>query len=53
VIDPGGDIMFKTIRLGPHILVQGLFVRQLKNGKIVVRVGNQTFTGSPVNAGAA
>jgi hypothetical protein len=40
--------MLRTIILGSCVMVQGLFVRQLDNGRIVVRVGDCTFEGVPV-----
>ena len=44
----GGFEMLKTITLGSCVSVQGTFVRALSCGKILVRVGNRTFTGTPV-----
>jgi hypothetical protein len=32
------------------MLVQGLFVRQLDDGRIVVRVGSTVFKGFPVSS---
>jgi len=40
--------MLRTILVGSCISVQGLFVRDLKNGRIVVRVGGKDFSGTPV-----
>jgi hypothetical protein len=40
--------MLRTITIGSCVSVQGLFVSQLANGKIVVQVGNDTFIGTPV-----
>ncbi|WP_417242109.1 hypothetical protein [Celeribacter sp.] len=40
--------MIKSITLGNYISVQGLFVRDSTDGKIVVRVGEKTFEGTPV-----
>jgi hypothetical protein len=45
--------VLKTITLGTCVSVQGVFVRALQNGKIVVRVGDRIFTGRPVSAEAA
>lgn len=45
--------MLKTITLGTCVSVQGIFVRSQADGKIVVRVGEKLFTGSPVAGGAA
>ena len=44
--------MIRTITLGPHISVQGAFVRNLPDGKIVVRDGERIFAGRPVGAPA-
>ena len=40
--------MLRTVTLGSCVSVQGLFVKALENGKIVVSVGNLTFAGKPV-----
>jgi uncharacterized protein YdeI (BOF family) len=40
--------MLRTITIGSCVSVQGLLVRQLADGKIVVKVDDQTFTGFPV-----
>ncbi len=40
--------MLRTILLGSCILVQGAFVRSLDNGKILVKVGDRVFCGTPV-----
>ena len=40
--------MLKTITVGSRISVQGTFVKTLANGRIVVRVGQRTFEGTPV-----
>lgn len=40
--------MIRTITVGTHISVQGMFERDLGNGRIVVRVGEQTYAGKPV-----
>jgi len=45
--------MLRTIVLGSCVSVQGLFVRNLANGKIVVRVGEVTYEGFPVLGAAA
>jgi len=42
--------MIKTITVGSCVSVQGLFVRNLPNGKVVVRVGDKTFSGTPRRA---
>lgn len=45
--------MVKTIVLGSCVFVQGLFVRALPGGHIVVRVDGTEFTGRPVASSAA
>ena len=40
--------MLRTIMVGTYISVQGLFVKDLPNGRIAVRVGNKVFQGKPV-----
>ncbi|SFB11722.1 hypothetical protein SAMN05421688_3005 [Poseidonocella pacifica] len=40
--------MVKTIAIGTCVSVQGLLVRSLDNGNIVVRVGSRLYTGRPV-----
>ena len=47
------NTMMRTITLGSCISVQGLLVRQLDNGKIIVSVGDRTFEGLPVSKKAA
>ncbi|WP_281840387.1 hypothetical protein [Sinisalibacter aestuarii] len=42
--------MVKTITVGSCISVQGMFVRNLSDGRIVVRVGKQEFIGRPVTS---
>ena len=42
--------MMRSITLGNYISVQGQFVKDSGNGKIVVRVGNRTFEGKPISA---
>lgn len=42
--------MLRTILMGSCISVQGTFVRSLTDGRIVVRVGNQDYQGTPVAA---
>ena len=45
--------MLRTIVIGNYISVQGTFVRQLPDGKILVRVGDREFAGKPVPNKAA
>lgn len=40
--------MIRTITLGSCVSVQGTFVRASNGGKIVVRVGERVFEGTPV-----
>ncbi len=40
--------MLKTVKVGSCVSVQGILVRKLKDGKMVVRVGERLFTGTPV-----
>lgn len=49
----GDTGMLRTIMLGTCVQVQGLFERQLENGKILVRVGDRLFEGLPVEKKAA
>ena len=44
--------MLQTILVGSCVYVQGIFVRKLDNGRVVVRVGDQVFQGLPVVAAA-
>lgn len=39
--------MLKAITVGKYVSIQGMFVRNSDNGKIVVRVGERTFEGKP------
>lgn len=40
--------MLSTISIGSHIQVQGLLVRTLENGKVIVSVGKQEYEGKPI-----
>ena len=40
--------MLRTIQIGSCVSVQGLLVKQLSDGRIVVRVGDKTYAGIPV-----
>jgi hypothetical protein len=44
--------MLKTITLGRHISIQGVFVRRLPGGMVVVRVGQTLHAGWPVQGRA-
>ncbi|WP_255576487.1 MULTISPECIES: hypothetical protein [Jannaschia] len=41
--------MLRTITIGNHLSIQGVFVQMLKNGLMEVRVGTRTFAGRPVS----
>ncbi|MEM1021912.1 MAG: hypothetical protein AAGJ09_15620 [Pseudomonadota bacterium] len=45
--------VLKTITVGTCVSVQGIFVRALADGRIVVKVDEQTFAGRPVLHAAA
>lgn len=45
--------MLRTILLGSCVSVQGVFERQLENGRILIRVGDRLFEGLPVTKKAA
>jgi len=40
--------MLRTITVGTHVQIQGLFVRTLDNGKVIVAVGEREYEGKPV-----
>lgn len=40
--------MVKTITVGDYITVQGVWVRNLADGRMVVRVGTKEYIGRPV-----
>ena len=42
--------MLRTITIGSCVSVQGWFVRQLKDGQVIIRVGNRMYKGKPVTA---
>lgn len=44
--------MLRTISLGSHVTVQGIFVRIAPNGNIVVRVDDTLFEGKPISSAA-
>lgn len=44
--------MLRTIAIGTAILVQGIFVKALPDGRIVVKAGRKTYTGTPANKAA-
>lgn len=41
--------MLRTITLGSTISIQGILVRTLDDGRIVVKVDDKSFTGLPVS----
>lgn len=43
--------MLRTIEIGSAVTVQGIYVWDLPDGRIAVRVGSKVFTGHPVGAG--
>lgn len=42
--------MLRTITIGSCVSVQGLLVRKLDDGKIVIRVGDRMYQGRPVTS---
>jgi hypothetical protein len=42
--------MLTTITVGTCVSIQGILVKKLSNGRVVVRVGKQTYSGRPVTA---
>jgi hypothetical protein len=42
--------MVRTITVGQHLSIQGIFVAMLESGLMQVRVGGRIFTGRPVAA---
>ncbi len=42
--------MLRTVSIGSHISVQGLFVGHTPDGKVIVRVDEKNFVGTPVVA---
>ena len=40
--------MLTTVLVGKYISVQGIFVKALDNGRVIVRVGSRNFVGTPV-----
>jgi len=45
--------MLATILIGSCVSIQGTFVMKLANGLVVVRDGDRTYSGRPVDAKAA
>lgn len=44
--------MLRTITVGSSISIQGTYVRALPDGRIVVKVANETYAGVPVKKAA-
>jgi hypothetical protein len=40
--------MLRTIKIGSSLLIQGVMVRSLPDGKLIVRVDGKLFAGFPV-----
>lgn len=45
--------MLRTITLGSCVSVQGVFVKSLANGKVLVRVGQNLYEGNPISGKTA
>ncbi|MCM2561931.1 hypothetical protein M8756_06925 [Lutimaribacter sp. EGI FJ00015] len=45
--------MLHTITIGNYASIQGLLVRKLPNGKVVIRVDDKEYAGTPVKPKAA
>ncbi|MCU0899697.1 MAG: hypothetical protein MUC82_04265 [Cypionkella sp.] len=45
--------MLRTIAIGSCVSIQGLLVRTLADGKLVIRVDEKLFVGHPVSASRA
>ena len=43
-----GMTMLKTIMIGRYLSIQGEFVRTTTSGLVVVKVGEKTYAGRPV-----
>jgi hypothetical protein len=48
-----GHAMIRTIQIGKYITAQGVEVRNLPNGLIVIRTGQKLLTGRPISKRAA
>ncbi|WP_255200191.1 MULTISPECIES: hypothetical protein [unclassified Sulfitobacter] len=40
--------MLRTITIGTTVSVQGIFVRDMPDGRVSVKVDNDIFTGKPI-----
>jgi hypothetical protein len=45
--------MLRTIVIGSCVSVQGLFIRKLPDGRVMISVDDKIYTGYPVTARAA
>jgi hypothetical protein len=45
--------MLRTISIGSYITVQGIFVGETADGRVIVRVDEKTYHGIPVPAARA
>lgn len=45
--------MVRTITLGSCVSVQGIYIRDLPEGRVLVRVGEHEFAGRPINSAKA
>ncbi len=45
--------MLRTITIGSCVSVQGLFVGHMPDGKIMIKVDDKTFVGTPVQTSQA
>lgn len=46
----GGHVMIRTVTVGDYVSVQGAYVRSLPDGRVVVKVGEKTYAGNPIQA---
>ncbi|MEP1201792.1 hypothetical protein [Tateyamaria sp.] len=44
--------MIRTIAMGTAILVQGIYVKTLPDGRMTVRVGGTSYSGKPISQAA-
>lgn len=42
--------MLRTITIGTTVSVQGIFVRDMPDGRVSVKVDNDIFTGKPITS---
>ncbi len=40
--------MLSTITVGSHVQLQGLLIRTLSDGKVVISIGEKEYEGKPV-----